>query len=136
MSYQRIKLKTGEVVVPGNYIIIKSTISPDADYAGIITATDGTLPMYLFLSKIPVKDMNEEEERAIIRICGKSHPEIKAVYDQEIEPDIDGKGRLLNKKEWLNAPGIMVYAVKEVPSMDELNRDTGIIRNGGNNYEI
>lgn len=127
MEYKKIKLMNGIAVVSTDYIVVEQTRTEKSNYAGIVAEKKGTLPHYLVLSDKPICEYSAEDEEHLYEFLGGIFPEIGEVRSKEVEAVFEN-GTIKNADEWMESPRLGLFAVREVPDMDNLYFDTGIIR--------
>lgn len=122
------KLLDGKLVFMGDFILLKETVTKNANYAGVIAEKKGTLPHFIFLSEKPINKLKPEEEEKIFDLCCKAYPRAAFVREKEVEAIFDAEGRLLNTKAWMKSPRLGIFGVLEVENENSLFLGTGIIR--------
>lgn len=127
MTLKEIKLETGRLLVPEYFIILKSTITESADYAGVIQDRDHLLPRYVYLSEKPVATTIEEIEQTI-EICGREYPAVKEYYEKQIRIAVWENNKLKNAKEVNETTMVSLFAIPDVADEYHLYEHCGIIR--------
>lgn len=123
-------LITGTVVVDAENIkVATETLSPKADFAGIIADKFGEVPHILFFSESPVEEYSCNDEDAVVDQIASTRPALKKVRDTEIPLNaVDGKN--ITIEEWAAKMRLGIFAVPTVPDTNHLYNGVGIIRKG------
>ena len=124
---QRIRLKNGRLIASDSFIVVQQTKTSESDYVGVVAEKNGTLPHYLIFSDIPIHDFKTEDEDRLYEYLGGLYPEVEGVRKQEVEAVL-ANGRVVNAKEWDDAPRLGLFAVLDVPDERSLHHGVGIVR--------
>ena len=128
MSSKKIKLLNDTLIVPREFIFLKSTSTASAKYAGIVEVQNADLPHFVFLSEKPISEFTAEDEERIYDLCCKAYPVATEVREKQIDLEVNEDGKVTNAKEYLNAPRFGIFAIREVENESDLYRGTGIVR--------
>ena len=121
-------LITGTLVIDTENIeVATETMSPKADFAGIIADKFGEVPHILFFSESPVEEYSCNDEDAVVDKIVSTRPALKKVRDTEIPLNaVDGKN--ITIEEWAAKMRLGIFAVPTVPDTNHLYNGVGIIR--------
>lgn len=114
---KKIELKDGFVVVPDNFIIVESSITSDANYAGVVVERSDLTYPFVFLSNKEIPDMSLDDELRVVNECCKLSYALTSIYFESEHHDAE---------EMLS-----FFQIIEIPVMPDINNlyfDTGIIR--------
>lgn len=121
-------LITGTVVINvENIEVATETMSPKADFAGIIADKFCEVPHILFFSESPVEEYSCNDEDAVVDKIASTRPALKNARDTEIPLNaVDGKA--VKIEEWAEKMRLGIFAVPTVPDVNHLYNGVGIIR--------
>lgn len=123
------KLKNGKLIFPEDFVLIESTITKDANYAGVVQEKNGTVPTFLFLSEKKVSDYTEKEKEKTIEECCKICKKLDEIRKNEIKDMWDGP-HLINHTQWKDTPRVGFFEVMEIKDRKNLYARCGILREG------
>lgn len=122
------ELATGMVVIDAEDIeVAMETMSPKADYAGVVADKDGEVPHILFFSETPVQDYSSNDEDAVVDKLAAERPVLKVARDTEI-PLYAVNGKDVTIEDWAARMRIGIFAIPTVPDADHLFNGVGIVR--------
>lgn len=121
-------LITGTLVIDTEDVeVATETMSPKADFAGIIADKFGEVPHILFFSASPVEEFSCNDEDAVVDKLASARPALKKVRDTEIPLNaVDGKN--IKIEEWAARMRLGIFAVPTVSDTNHLYNGVGIIR--------
>ncbi len=122
------EVATGMVVIDARGIeVAMETMSPKADYAGVVADRDGEVPNILFFSETPVEAYSCNDEDAVVDKLAAVRPALKAVRGTEVSLDaVNGKDITL--EDWASKMRLGIFAVPTVSDEKSLWNGIGIIR--------
>lgn len=122
------EVATGTVVIDAEGIeVATETMSPNADYAGVLADKFGEVPHIVFFSETPVDNYSCNEEDAIVDKLAATRPALKAVRDTEIPLDaVNGEDVTL--EDWATKMRLGIFAVPNVSDAEHLYNGVGIVR--------
>lgn len=121
-------IATGKVAVNADDIeVAVETMTPNADYAGVVADKGGEVPHILFFSETPVEEYSCEDEDAVVDMLAANRPALQAVRDTEIPLDaVNGKDVTI--EDWAVKMRLGIFAVPNVSDAEHLYNGVGIIR--------
>ena len=124
-----IELKTGTVVVNADddVVIAEETLTPNADYAGIIADKYSETPYLLFFSSSKINEFNCEDEDALVDKLTADRPQFEAIRSTEI-PIKDVDGRNVTFENWAKQLRLGIFMIPDVADEQHLYNGFGIIR--------
>lgn len=119
-------MKDGYLVCPENWIIVNPEAASNSMYACVLecrnfeafgnTHFGRPIPHFVCYTSVKYgKDFDDAFYNDFSRLCVQAWPDFNTVLDMQVEPvkDPDKPGRVLNEKEWVNAPTLGFFAVYE-----------------------
>lgn len=113
---QKTFLKNGCVKYPDNWVAVKNMEPAECDYCGVVQVRNGykyNCPTFVFFLDHPVVDLTEDDEDKINKAIIDRFPEFKNIISDHVEEKLDENYRLLNLKEWDEAPTIGHFSIVE-----------------------
>lgn len=122
-------LLTGKVVIANseNIEVATETMTPKADYAGIVADKLGEVPHILFFSETPVNKYSCQDEDTMVDMLAATRPSIGDARKTEIPMEaVDGAKITL--EDWALTMRLGIFAVPDVKDEQHLFSGVGIIR--------
>lgn len=122
-------LLTGKVVIANSegIEIATETMTPKADYAGVVADKLSEVPHILFFSETPVNKYSCQDEDAMVDMLAATRPDFGAVRKTEIPMEaVDGAKITL--EDWALTMRLGIFAVPDVKDEQHLFNGVGIIR--------
>lgn len=119
---KKILLKHGYVQYPDEWVAVKNMDPAECDYCGVVEVRNGNkykCPKFIFFLDHPVVDLTEADEDKINKAIIDKFPDFEDIIDDHVEEKYDENHKLLNLKEWDEAPTIGHFTILEkgMPSL-------------------
>lgn len=123
----RIRLKTGVLIIPDEAIIADTTMTENVDYAGIVIDRDGQVPWLIILSESPLIKLSFEDEDALVLGAISDMPDYKVIRSEEADRVFED-GIWINQLDWNETFRLRFHMVPEVEDEEHLIHGVGIVR--------
>lgn len=125
---KEISLKTGKLIVKGDYVIVEETKTENSDYAAYIFENLGTTPKYIVFSDTSFKGVSQNTVNMYFSKLAELYPEVKEAMDKSIPFEYDEDGRIANREESLAEPHLFMANIWDKKPGEHLDYGLGIIR--------
>lgn len=113
-SMKRVDLRGGSyLVVPDDWPVVNESNAASCDYAFVLEVRNASdaIPHYVYLSSKEVCPTDE-----VLDAIADIWPGIRDVQTSQVEPIYDKDGMILNADEWMKAPIIGVFPIRDASS--------------------
>ena len=124
-------MKNGCLKYPDSWVAVKNMDPEECDYCGVVEVRNGykyNCPKFIFFLDHPVIDLTEEDEDKINKAIIDVFPDFQYIIEDHVQEKLDENYRLLNLKEWDEAPTIGHFTIVE-KGQPALVTDAYICRN-------
>ena len=120
-NMRRINIMDGYVIFPENWIVTKYENAKSCQYAGVIETKNGSkynIPHFIVFSSKPISEITKEDSDKIFLCCCQEYPEFQEILKKDIPIQYDEFHKIINGKEWLEAPHPAIFPIKEYRDAD------------------
>lgn len=127
---KKIAINDGFVIFPTEWEVIENDSPENSRFVGVVEVRHGALynaPHFLFFSEIPIKQMEDREEK-IMAACTEAFPAFKEILKRQVMAEFDENGKTTNLKQLDDAPSICIFPISAYGEATEFPCGAMVVR--------